>query len=289
MDFIGRFPESLYPCFDKGYGDSLINGYNVSSKSRCVITGLARNLGDHAKTFIYRLKNITNLFKSFDVVLYHNDSEDNTLDILHRESKYVFGRKYKYITIVDEKHNWPHHPGNQSQERMDHMAFYRNRCLEEVKRLDNADYIIVLDTDLQGGYSYDGLLNSISKMEERKIIGGNSIIYDNKNDKNRRLYYDAWAFRKLNHPHKHNFSEINPLIYHRGTSLVPVDSCFGGICIYPWSVLSEDVRYYSKDPYGNPECEHVTFNIQLKNIGYKCYMNPSMITLYNKFNGYGML
>ena len=54
----------------------------------------------------------------------------------------------------------------------------------------------------------------------------------NSGDRTGRVFYDSYAFRRVNHPKPHPSAEINRLVYNRGEPFVKVSSCFGGLAIY---------------------------------------------------------
>ncbi len=55
-----------------------------------------------------------------------------------------------------------------------------------------------------------------------------------------------------------------------------VDSAFGGIAVYPLhEVISSGILYETLGPEGNEECEHVSFNRQLADLGVRLIVDPS--------------
>lgn len=234
--------------------------------SSCLIAGLARNLGIHVRYATSRINYLRRLFNSSDVIIYSNDNDDDTLYALSKED---------YI-LLNENLSKKFHGSTTEIERYIDMAYYRNRYLDYIreywKRYD-FDYLIVLDTDVLGGYSYDGIANSVSYLNGQiGSIGSNSLIYQD----NKRLYYDSLAYRRLNAIGKHSDSEINLLHYNRGEPLIQLQSCFGGLAIYNYATI-----YNSGIRYDEYDCDHVTLNQQLIELGYNVYLNPSMITLYS--------
>jgi len=159
------------------------------------------------------------------------------------------------------------------------MAYYRNKYLDYVKNYLDYEYLIVLDTDIKGGYSWDGVANTFSWFEELDAvaIGSNSLIYENRESGPLRLYYDCLAYRRLNQPKglAHNSSEINLLCYNRGENPIRLNSCFGGLCVYKLKDFKMDFSYKEYD------CDHVTLHDQMNESGLNVFMNPSQIVLYS--------
>jgi hypothetical protein len=57
---------------------------------------------------------------------------------------------------------------------------------------------------------------------------------------------------------------------------IPVDSAFGGLAIYRRCTL-DGVRYAGLDEAGEPLCEHVWLNNQIRSSGYRIFINPKLI------------
>ena len=60
------------------------------------------------------------------------------------------------------------------------------------------------------------------------------------------------------------------------TSWIEVDSSFGGVAVYKREAL-QDVHYIGRDETGVDVCEHVPLHKQIKENGYKIFINPSLI------------
>lgn len=251
------FPESFYPPVVniKEYNARLNSGFLIASNSSVNICALARNLGNHTVRFLHIVSKIRSLFKYSNVIIYENDSVDNTRDIL----------KCADIDLLSENLGLKKHDSDTSHERTVDMAYYRNRYLERVqqKYLD-IDYTIVLDSDLYG-YSYEGIIHSLSYQFD--AITANGILYKD----NQRLFYDTWAYRRLGHPGQHISGDINQLRYERGEPPIKVLSNFGGMAIYKTACLA-GLSYKAGD------CDHVTLH---KTFPSSIYLNPSLICLYS--------
>lgn len=269
------FPEELWPpssADKKEYKDRLIRGAEIALSSKVCITGLARNISAALEKTIPRIERICSMFERATVIIYENDSKDDTLKKLNR---WAMGNADVFIETESLGHK--EHKQDRSLSRMEAMSYYRNVLLNYARQ-NHTDFIINLDMDLVGGYSYKGILNSLSYNGTFDVIGSNSIIYDLYEGRIRRLYYDSWAFRK-DQWEPHMDEEINPLQFHRGEPLVKVNSCFGGLAIYRRkSLLHKDIKY------SGPSCEHVELHKRMTDVGFgRIFLNPSMICLYSEF------
>lgn len=263
------FPESFYPptSYVSEYVDRIDYGYNIAVANRVLICALVRNISHNWLNFTHRVQAIGEMFKSYSVFLYENDSSDGTDILVKKCDRYP---KYKFISEITGRKQ---HSNTKDYDRTVDMAYYRNKYLEYVKKnYEKFDYIIILDSDLIGGYSYEGILNSLSYGLD--VTTSNSIVYDEYEGQKRRLFYDSWAYRRIGHPEPHDTHEVNLLWYNRGEEPIKVLSAFGGMAIYKAKLFAnKDLEYKAGD------CDHPTLHAQL---GCDIYLNPSQITLYSE-------
>lgn len=260
------FPEEFFPPVDKGYGKKCSMGLEIASKINVLFCGVVRDAGSILNRNLLALNHMRGFFNHSHTFLFENDSQDSTKNILDKYSKQNYNSVFSSEKLNTKRLS------DTSLERRTNMAYARNKYLEYAKKKiksNRIDKIIILDLDLLGGWSYTGLLNSLSYKDNTSCFGSNSIYYREKE----RLYYDTWAY--LDH-NKQSETDKNLLMFHRGQSLVPVTSCFGGMMIYPSSILENDIQYT------NEHCDHVTLNKQLTQLGYNIFLNPSQITLYSE-------
>jgi hypothetical protein len=132
------------------------------------------------------------------------------------------------------------------------------------------DYVVLLDASLLGGYSYEGILNSIGWSEIWDVIASNGLNYDNVEDHWRRFFVDVTNFRRLNCWQQQREEDIRLLRYDRGERPIRCFSAFGGLAIYKGWLM----QYISGD-YMNMHKNMIENSASI-------WLNPSMITLYNK-------
>ena len=276
--YISKFPESLYPCSQENqeeYNKKVVLGRQKMHESTVVICGIARDVAKNLIATIARIERLGKMFADYRVVIYENDSTDGT-DKLFEEWE---DKNYK-VKLITEKLDAVKHKQDDSLARMTDLANYRNKYLDEIfSKNIIPDYMIVVDLDLDGGWSYEGICNSFG-YDHWSFMGSNGLLYgvleDSEDQEIRRVYYDAHAFRRLGHPKPHTHQEINVITYNRGETPFRVRSCFGGMGIYKSSVFKHGARY------AGPECEHVGLHNSLIEVGCdNIYMNPSQIILYS--------
>ena len=240
-----------------------------------VICGLARNIDHILDVNMLRVEELGMYFNDYQVVVYENDSSyltpdmlKNWADINHR------------VHVITEQCDDPVNPGIRCLDRATRMAKYRNELRSQVvnKGLTVwANYIIVIDLDLLGGWSYDGVASTFGVKDAAwDFVGSNGLlIRDYKGKPDIRVHFDVWAFRYQGSDRPQRPEEINPKQWLRGMDLVPVNSCFGGMGIY----RSEA---FDRCSYDGSDCEHVPFHRKMREAGMgRLFMNPSQITLYS--------
>lgn len=269
MDIRTEFPETSFRMINPAeFILRVKTGIQNASTSSVFIAGICRNVGHILETNLLRLQRISSLFKSSKTFIYENDSEDNTKEILKNW-------RDKNTVIVMEDKGKEFHLGGIEKSRLTDMAEYRNKYLDYLFSLKNSyDYLIVVDLDILGGWSYEGIMHSLSF--DFDFMGANSILLEN----NCRYYYDCFALRweEINKKEiTQNGQWINQAELEKGQKIIPVKSCFGGIGIYRNPTIFSSLRYQDWD------CDHVTLHSQMIDKGInKLYLNPSLITLYNR-------
>lgn len=261
------FPESLWPPVDPRYKSILDRGVELASYSNVYICGICRDCEKTIGANLSRIDFLSKFFKSTQIFIYENDSQDFTPSIVESWAK------NRYNIVFRSEKLGTSHQQDKSLNRRSNLAKARNQYLEYGHNLltSRFDLMIVLDLDLAGGWSYEGIIHSIGLTNSKSIIGSNSLIYNPD-----RKYYDSWAYRELGSDEELTDYYVNTLVFNRGEPMRQVNSCFGGCAIYPISVLKHNFRYHDYD------CDHVTYHKQLRDVGYDVYLNPSQITLYSE-------
>ena len=279
--FLGEgFPEQFFPpvATDRpAYEATCRRGYATMAGKRVVVTGLARNLGSILPTTIRRLERLCRLFADYRVVVYENDSTDNTKLLLRK-----WALDDRRVRAVSEDRNDPVNPGTRCLKRVERMALYRQRCQETI--LDDHrqfDAVIVVDLDILGGWSEDGIANSFGQ-RHWDFIGANGLIYRRDGHRiNTLRQYDTWAFRVGDDCKPFSTAVAGGFLFRCGEPLVPVASCFGGLGIYTMAA-------YRQGRYGGTDLEHATFHRSLIAAGHdRLFLNPSQLVIYGRRHRFG--
>ncbi len=240
--------------------------------ARIVICGLARNVAAHLPRTKARIERLGSMFADYRVLVYENDSADATPGILNR-----WAAGNHRVTAISQRRGKELHGSVRCPIRGNDMAEYRNRCQQEVAdRWSDFDCVCVLDMDLIGGFSYDGIAHSFG-CQPWDFVGSYGIIYQRqKLDLNRSLHYDVWAFRRHGSYEELDGTEGNLMSWQRGDMLEPVYSCFGGLGLYRMPA-------WLSARYSGGDCEHVGLHREMRKHGHdRQYFNPSQIVLYGR-------
>lgn len=280
-DFLGEcFPEHAFPPAagrEQDYRRACERGYATMARSRVAITGLARNLAAVLPTTIRRIERLRRLFADTRVIVYENDSTDATKLLLQS-----WAAQDGRVQVTLEDCHDPRNPPKRCVQRAERMARYRQRCQEIVlETCSHFDATIVIDLDVAGGWSEEGVANSFGH-RDWDFIGSNGLIYRRDGLRiNEVRQYDMWALRFD--------AELSPIptaharkyVYARGEPLVPVTCCFGGLGIYR-------MEAFRHGRYGTTDTEHAGFHRELIRQGYgRLYLNPSQILIYGRRRRFG--
>jgi len=260
------------------------------SESILIFCGIVRNCGKNLKKNIRTVNSICDLAKDYHVVIFENDSIDNTKQIL---TDWANKRKNIHISLND--FNTITIPKKQavvnpffSIHRIEKMAFYRNNYLEYIDKENlQGDYVIIVDLDVQN-ICTQGIIDSFTLNHEWDAITANGISRA-PSSFFRKKYYDTYALIECG---LENISQTERSIkdaQYRWNFLKPamplfrVASAFGGLAIYKREAIA-NCRYgvlLNEDEKVECRTEHFYLYQQMKANGYdKVFINPSMRIKY---------
>jgi hypothetical protein len=242
-------------------------------KSNIIFAGTVRSIESFIKTNLNHIDNCGSKFNSYYVIIYENDSSDNTRKILieHKKSNY----EYIFEDNITE------------QRRTVRISNGRNKILQRVRQLNINNYyhyLVMLDLDdVNISGNFVNTINTCFEYSNWDVLTGNQ----------REQYYDLWALRKkddmeydcwrmvdrnLNIPNAHYIFVYNKFKKYFPGELLEVDSAFSGIAIYKLSSIPENCNYIGHYDDGGELCEHVEFNKCIKSSGKNIYINTSFLT-----------
>ena len=140
------------------------------------ICGCTINSESYIKKHIENLYELHNIFKSVEIVIYENDSVDNTKSVLNKL------QHEKKITLISQNN-----VSDQLKLRTIILAHARNSLVQYVNNNNTFDYMIMVDMDT---ILINSITNSIVNAFQNNISEWDVLTGNCKN-----LYYDIWALR----------------------------------------------------------------------------------------------
>ena len=267
-------------------------GMDYIKDKKIIVGGLCRSGEKYLEENINFVEHyISKIAKDYRIVLFENDSKDNTKEVL----KNLSDNNSKIITLSQD-FNRQQFGTVKDKERIRALAEYRS-ILQDYIRNNYSDYdhVILLDTDFLD-FSIAGMLNSFGWISKNNIsaMAGFSYSFKNIHGVYHIWNYDSWAYREdwwedleyyPDYPEIQQYPAMTWFgykVHRRGSKPIKVNSAFGGQCIYKMSD-------YLLGEYGFDDCEHVLFHKSIleKNKDFRLYANPSQIMLvYEKTHSY---
>jgi hypothetical protein len=272
----------------KKYLKSLNQGYYVMKNTRIVIGGLFKDSADKFILFKKRINNLSRYFKDLQVVIFENDSSDNSRILLlnwekNQSNIHIIKLPDNEFCLLKKRSAVKY--GQFSDKRMRLMSEYRNYIKNYVDMYySDFDYFAMIDTDTVGPLSINGLAHSFSTQEQLNwdMIASNGRI-GLFGTLGSYKYYDALALYNYDKNFQDNSIIISKIILKLDSvnnNPIKVDYAFGGLAIYKMSSI-KNVNYTPAD--GKYICEHSIFLNNMKLNGYSnFYIDPKLIFLVGK-------
>lgn len=253
---------------------------NPLENSKVVIIGLARDCAHSLPCLLARFSEFGSELADWGYVFLENGSTDDTLSLLRsfdaHHQKGVVTTFPNLETLV--------------KKRTERLSQLRNHALKvalQDPKFKNFDFVLIVDLDgINHVFPSSRLLDHIADWPEDQAA-----VFANQT----KLYYDVWAYR---HPvHSPNdcwkmvqnrpqnmskreahseFVKSRRIPFPKEAGLVEVDSAFGGLGIYKISAI-KGCEYLGIDDEGHEICEHVEFHNQIREKGYKLFIDAGMI------------
>lgn len=265
------------PTFADSYKSHVAIGRDEASRSKLAVVSICRNAMPHLTNTLSLVDELAGMFRDAAVYVYENDSADGTAEAL---DSWAAARRFATI-----EHATLHREDFRGfeKERTVALSEYRNRCVAWVREnAADASYVAVLDTDAHGGFSTDGVLNSVGwfadmmsrsnssleagAMASWSLFAQRGVVADDP-DAIGVAQYDAWAARWNWWDDRRNHAWFHQLFLPIGSPPVPMNSAFGGLCLYKKSAFLSMV-------YAGGDCEHVHAHKSMRAAGYQLYLNP---------------
>lgn len=278
-------PEDWWPvdpAWRDGYDAAVAGGTKMAAEFDACIVMLCRNSMPWLTNTCGLLKELSGKFRSCRQYWFENDSDDATWECMERQRDLIGSVEIEHETLggADAR--------GFSAERTQRLAYCRNKCLDWVRRnaADTA-WTIVLDSDPHGGFSVDGVMNSIRWLGEfesrsaRPLMAGGMASYGVMRAERtygpghgiglHRLYqYDGWAARLNDWRDRRDEVGFSWFFTHLpavGSPPIPYLSAFGGLAVYRTPA-------FLAGGYAGGDCEHVGHHQRIMQAGYGMWINP---------------
>lgn len=262
-------------CF-VGYLDAAINPKN----EKLLILGVAQSFASYLANMMQKIEQLGAHFKDYQVIIYENNSTDNTLDVLN-----AWMIKNPRVTIISE-YLPDHQLGNRTKSHalrdkapccMELIAYARNQVLKQAMSDMFADYnyIIMTDLDFRIGWQVNDVITSFNCTEQWDCIAADGLNGDH-------YHYDRYAYWDDQFPLGpellgEEFWWIRleqPIAFVPGSPLKKVYSAFGGLAIYTREAL-KDCWYcgYVTDDLEYLCCQLLNKKMMPEHLYYRIYMS----------------
>ena len=247
-------------------------------KYRSVVVGLlARDCKASILRNKPRIERLCSFFEDSHVVVVENDSVDGTPQVLHdwaEENSRV---------MVDSFIHHSRRRLSSDYHRISHMAYLRNRLLDDIRQLPAPDVVVMMDVDIYD-FDVEGVMDGICHAPAdwgALLANGRHML---PNGKYVRSQYDQYALMACDE----EMIDTLHALPQRGRKMdrqvqscdyYPVRSAFGGMAVYRYDVIHN--LQYTTVLAGNRQqdafCEHVPFHLAIINSGYKNYICRRMV------------
>lgn len=262
-----------------------LKGYNFMKNKTITYGGLARNSAVAFEQNIANIEKWAKYFKSVNVAILENDSEDGTrklyFDYINNNTnpriniKLVNNGQINHCPVYTA--NLPRsYTGDVGFTRINKMVNLRNDLIKSIKNVfPNTDYVYISDMDIRGEIFLDGIANSFSYFQEDPNI--DAITHMGVSKKLFTSVFDPYAYNAIDDKDvrkETKYKIAKPSFFsdptiHKG--LYRVKSNFSGGFLAKKEALDKS-QYIYRGSDNKSECEHVSFFENLNT-----YVNTSMV------------
>jgi len=245
--------------------------------SSALIVGVVRNVESSIRIDVERLRSAFSNFNKIEFFVVESNSNDDSIEVLGELASEQSDFSFK--TIADPKDT--HRTTSLASARNEYLNF-----LMQIPDRNKPDYVVVAD------------FNNLNKLLTRESVATcwENDEWDVCTANQAGNYYDIWALRHEFWSPNDCWSYFNFLVdlgirKDRAYSIainsrmirlrpnhkwVEVDSAFGGLAIYK-TVSLLGAAYTGQLDSGDAVCEHVPLHNQIRNNGFKIFINPGLI------------
>lgn len=267
-----RRPEDFWDVdYVDSYNEHVEFGRVEARRQKLAIVAICRNAMPYLRNTLTLVDELAGLWRDCSLYVYENDSTDETARVLDD-----FAIR-QWVTVEHDTLGGEDSRGFEP-ERTARLAKCRARCQDWVRRhAADANYVMVLDADPHGGFSVDGVLNSLGwfcqmlgesfHRREPGAMASHSLFVREEQGGFGVAAYDAWAARLNHFEDRRDHGWFHMLMPPVGSDPIPMNSAFGGLCLYRREA-------YLAGVYEGGDCEHVLHHKAMQKAGYQLFLNP---------------
>lgn len=268
-----RRPEDFWDAdYVTSYKEHVEYGRVEARRQKLAVVSICRNAMPYLTNTLRLVDELAGLWRDCSFYVYENDSTDETARVLDD-----FAIR-QWVTVEHDTLGGEDSRGFEP-ERTVRLAKCRTKCQEWVRRnAANAGYVMVLDTDPQGGFSVEGVLNSLGwfcemlgesfhRREPGAMASHSLFMRDEGKGQFGIAAYDSWAARLNWWEDRRAHNWFHALMPPVGSDPIPMNSAFGGLCLYRREA-------YLAGVYEGGDCEHVFHHKAMQKAGYQLFLNP---------------
>lgn len=268
-----RRPEDFWEVdYVDSYKEHVEYGRVEARRQKLAIVSICRNAMPHLTNTLRLVDELAGLWRDCSYYIYENDSADETAAVLDD-----FAIR-QWVTVEHDTLGGEDARGFEP-ERTARLAKCRTRCQEWVRNhAADAGYVLVLDADPQGGFSVDGVLNSLGwfcqmlgESFHRRQPGAMASYSLFMREESPGVFgaaqYDAWAARPNHWEDDRQMAWFHLFLPPVGSHPISMNSAFGGLCLYSREA-------FLAGTYEGGDCEHVLMHRSMQRAGYQLFLNP---------------
>jgi len=285
--------NDIYQIKKKRMNNIIEIGLEKVQSLNIAICSLVRDCDKNLEKNIPIVNTLVSNFKDSQIIVFENDSADDTKAILEEWSNqstnvFVECENFGARTIPEKSHVGENRYF--SRYRISKMIEYRNRYLDKLESLNFVpDYVLIVDLDVSK-IQLEGIFHSFGLHEKWDVITANGY---SLSPRLKRRYHDSYALVEEGNeaiPQTENsLKSVSKRLgsLHENEAIIPVYSAYGGLAIYRYAAV-RNLRYRlieNKDRRVEVRCEHFSLCHDIRKNGYdRIFINPAMLLKYQSIS-----
>ena len=216
-----------------------------------LICGIIKNCEKRLNLNINHAIRTGEVFQDYRVIIYENNSTDNTkiiLDTFKNNPKFIIKSEDIDLNNKENFDLWAYTKitGSNHPCRIEVISNARNKVIDEINNneFDKFSYVIWIDMD-SNGWDINGIINSFLNKNSWDVVYAN----------NPHNYYDLYALRDERLSFGPEiigelfWSQLPNFKFNPNNNLIPVYSAFGGLGIYKKEIFKNHKFYFKVNNY----------------------------------------